>query len=161
MKFCFSPLLVAGCAILVLTGCATVTRGTTGDVQFTSEPSGALASTSLGSSCTTPCTLKFSRKDEFTVTFKLEGYEEQAVPVTAQVGGAGAAGLAGNVLIGGVVGMVADAASGATLEHSPNPVSVVLKKLAPPPRSAPPRNAPRRPVRPAAPKVSQLMSPIH
>ena len=46
-----------------------------------------------------------------------------------RVAGSGAAGFAGNVIIGGVVGMVADAATGATLEHYPNPVGVTLEAV--------------------------------
>lgn len=53
--------------------------------------------------------------------------------------GSGAAGFAGNVLLGGVVGMGVDAATGATLEHTPNPVNATLRPL----RGAKP-TAPRR-----------------
>jgi hypothetical protein len=54
-------------------------------------------------------------------------------------------GFAGNVLIGGVVGMAADAATGATLEHYPSPVSVTLEPLRapePPPAARRPRSPP-------------------
>ena len=67
------------------------------------------------------------RKDEFAVVFTLPGHEDQTVNVRTQLAGAGAAGFAGNVVLGGVVGMGVDAATGATLEHVPNPVSVVLR----------------------------------
>jgi len=149
----FLPPVAASFLAFTLAGCATVTRGTTSDVEFVSEPPGAVATTSLGSSCTTPCSLRFSRKEEFSVVFRLAGHADETVEVKSRLGGAGAAGLAGNVILGGVVGIVADAASGATLEHAPNPVSVVLKKLAP---SAPPTNRsrpPRRPARPPAPQA--------
>jgi hypothetical protein len=49
--------------------------------------------------------------------------------VQTRVAGAGAACFAGNVLIGGVVGMGVDAATGSTLEHYPNPVTVSLVPL--------------------------------
>ena len=58
------------------------------------------------------------------------GYEEQRVDVKTKLAGTGAAGFAGNIVAGGVVGMVVDASTGATLEHSPNPVSVMLRPLA-------------------------------
>ncbi len=148
----FLPPVAASFLAFTLAGCATVTRGTTSDVEFVSEPPGAVATTSLGSSCTTPCSLRFSRKEEFSVVFRLAGHANETVEVKSRLGGAGAAGLAGNVILGGVVGIVADAASGATLEHAPNPVSVVLKKLAP---AAPPANRSRAPRRPAAPVVPQ------
>ena len=133
---------------LALAGCATVTRGTTTQVQILSEPPGATARTSMGHQCSTPCTLQMSRKDEFAVVFTMPGYEDQTVNVRTQLAGAGAAGFAGNVVLGGVVGMGVDAATGATLEHVPNPVSVVLRPL---PKPTPARTAPRaRAPRPVA-----------
>lgn len=135
-----------------LGGCATVTRGTTNQVQIVSEPSGANARTSLGHQCATPCTVSVSRKDEFSVTVSAPGYEEQRVDVKTQLAGTGAAGFAGNIVAGGVVGMVVDASTGATLEHSPNPVNVTLRPLPPAvTRQAPtPRRSPRPPAQPVS-----------
>jgi len=120
----------ACCAIAVLcAGCSTVTRGVTSQVQVVSNPSGATAHTSMGYQCMTPCTIQVSRKDEFTVTVSKAGYHSAEMPVRTQLAGAGAAGFAGNVILGGVVGMGVDAATGATLEHFPNPVNVTLTPL--------------------------------
>ncbi len=110
-------------------GCASVTRGTSDDVQILSEPAGADVRISTGQTCITPCTLRFGRKDEFTVTASKPGYHTSEMPVTTKIAGAGAAGFAGNVLVGGVIGMAVDAASGATLEHYPNPVMMTLVPL--------------------------------
>lgn len=126
-------------SLIALAGCATVTRGTTNQVQITSEPSGAMVRTSLNHTCTTPCTLTIERKAEFSVVFTKDGYAEQVIEVKAQLAGAGAAGFAGNVIAGGIVGMGVDAATGSTLEHVPNPVHAILQKSAPPPRSLPPK----------------------
>ena len=136
-----------------LGGFATVTRGTTNQVQIVSEPAGASARTSFGHQCNTPCTLSVSRKDEFSVLISAPGYEEQRVDVKTQLAGTGAAGFAGNIVAGGVVGMVVDASKGATLEHSPNPVTVSLRPLAPAPVQRVPtqRRAPKAPAPQAAP----------
>jgi len=136
--------VVIGTAFSVA-GCATVTRGTTDQVQIQSNPPGAVASTSMGYSCTTPCALSVPRKDEFSVVISKPGYQEQTVEVKTKVAGNGAAGFAGNILIGGLVGMGADAATGAALDHDPNPVVVELQPLEPrpvPSRPAPPRKPP-------------------
>jgi hypothetical protein len=109
-------------------GCASITRGTTDQVQIISVPDGADVHTSMGPTCTTPCTLTFGRKDEFSVTVSKPGYEPQTVPVETRVAGAGAAGLAGNVIFGGLIGIGVDAYNGAELEHFPNPVSVELRR---------------------------------
>jgi len=116
--------LAASCA-----ACASITRGTTDQVQIQSDPPGAEARTSMGHLCTTPCTLQFSRKDEFVVTISKPGYHTEEIPVTTRVAGAGMAGAAGNVLAGGIVGLTVDVASGATLEHFPNPVIATLEPV--------------------------------
>jgi hypothetical protein len=47
--------------------------------------------------------------------------------VEAKLAGSGAAGVAGNILIGGVVGVVTDVASGASNDLVPNPVKLKLE----------------------------------
>jgi hypothetical protein len=128
-------------AALPLGACATVTRGTSEQISFNSEPSQAEVRTSIGHTCTTPCSIVVDRKTDFVASFSKAGYRDEQVPVNTRVAGAGAAGFAGNILLGGVVGMVADAATGAALEHFPNPVMV---SLAP---SALPSAKRRRPTR--------------
>jgi hypothetical protein len=124
---------------LTLTGCGTITRGTTEQLQILSDPPGAEARTSLGHQCETPCTITISRKDEFNVSIEKEGFQRAQVPVITTIGGAGGAAFAGNILLGGVVGMGADAATGAAYDHTPNPVFVTLRPLAAPP--APPQKS--------------------
>jgi hypothetical protein len=105
--------------------------------------------TSTGLTCpTTPCTLEVNRKSEFVATFSKQGYQSQNVMVQTRVAGAGAAGFAGNVLVGGVIGMGVDAATGSTLEHYPNPVTVSLAPLVLSRKNRPQKNAaPRGPVK--------------
>jgi hypothetical protein len=100
--------------------------------------------TSNGLGCVTPCSLVVKRNEEFIATFSKPGYRSQQVEVKTQLAGAGAAGLAGNILIGGVVGIGVDAVTGAANEHTPNPVSVVLEPLSKgaPPVKRPPRQGP-------------------
>jgi membrane-bound inhibitor of C-type lysozyme len=121
--------VVAGAIALALGGCATVTRGTSDQIQVNSDPPQAVVTTSMNHQCVTPCTFTVQRKDEFTVNIQKAGYEPQSVFVATRVAGSGAAGFAGNVLLGGVIGMGVDATSGATLEHFPNPVTFVLQPV--------------------------------
>lgn len=133
--------ILGAMALAVLcAGCASITRGTTDQVQILSVPEGAEAHTSMGPGCTTPCTLTFGRKDEFSVTVSKPGYQPQTVPVGTRVGVAGGAGIAGNVIFGGLIGIGIDAYNGAELEHFPNPVSVEL---------LPARQQPAAPVQPS------------
>jgi hypothetical protein len=50
-------------------------------LQLESLPPGAEARTSLGPSCRTPCAVSIPRTDNFTVTYTLDRYLPQTVPV--------------------------------------------------------------------------------
>jgi hypothetical protein len=152
---------------LVMGGCATITRGTEEAFTVETEPSGAHVSTTLGLTCdATPCTFPdVDRESEFQVTITKPGYRTWTGNVTHTTAGGGAAGMAGNVLLGGIIGGVVDANSGATQELTPNPLRVTLEAepapvatapaaaaaapstagsaLGPPPAAAEPRPAPQ------------------
>ena len=92
---------IAAAAIASLcASCATITRGTSEQIQIVSDPPGAEARTSMGFVCVTPCTLQVGRKDEFTVTVSKPGYQPAEVPVTTKVNAGGGAAFAGNVVVG-------------------------------------------------------------
>ncbi|MFD1702414.1 PEGA domain-containing protein [Methylopila henanensis] len=135
-------LLFAAALTLPLAACASITRGTTDQLTITTTPPGAAVKTSMNHSCQSPCTLTVGRKDEFVVTASMPGYRDATTPVKTRLAGSGAAGFAGNVLVGGVIGMGVDAATGATLEHYPSPVALVLE-----PHAAAPAPTPARPTR--------------
>lgn len=115
-------------AAVLLTACATVTSGTNDVLVVQSEPSGAQVQTSNGMSCvSTPCSLKMKRRSDISVTVSKEGCKTQVANVTHKTSSAGAAGIAGNVILGGVIGLGVDAATGASQELIPNPLSVKLE----------------------------------
>jgi hypothetical protein len=128
-----------------LSGCATVTRGTTETLLMQSEPSGAAVRVSNGFAGVTPVGFTISRRGDLIVTFSKEGYETVDVVVKAQMAGRGAVGLAGNVLIGGLIGIGVDAVTGATLSHSPNPVKVTLVPANPAVNAVPAKPAAEKP----------------
>ena len=110
------------------TACATVTRGTSEAWTVETDPIGATVKTTAGFACdATPCTFKISRKAEFDVTITKPGYKTVNTRVIHQTAGAGAAGMAGNVLVGGLIGVGVDAISGATQELKPNPLVIKLE----------------------------------
>jgi hypothetical protein len=132
--------IVALCAIVG--GCASVTRGTTENISIASTPSGAQATITgldVPTACVTPCAIVAKRNADIAVTFEKDGYQPQVVQLTKEIPATGAAGFAGNLLAGGLVGMGVDAVTGAATDHKPNPVTVTLEPLAPAARSAPPR----------------------
>jgi hypothetical protein len=118
-------------AVLLLAACNTVTRGVEEVVTITASPASARIRTSLGHECPrSPCTVKVDRKTEFTAYADARGYEPGSIVVTSQFTGQAAPGVIGNaVLPGGTVGLVLDAASGAMLDHTPNPAHLTLVPL--------------------------------
>lgn len=127
MKFVAFGALALACASLG--ACATVTRGTTTAWEVQTTPSGARVETSHGMMCeSTPCSIKMPRKSQFTATITKAGYKDAKVVVTNKISGGGGAGMAGNVLLGGIIGAGVDASSGAMLDLTPNPAVVTLEK---------------------------------
>ena len=60
-------------------------KPTTTLMLIESNPAGATAKTSLGQSCKTPCTMLIGAGNDFTVTFTLDGYVPQTLPVHASM----------------------------------------------------------------------------
>lgn len=123
--------LIIGVAALVvgsLSGCATITRGSNDVLVVNSSPQGAQVELSNGMSCTsTPCTFKLPRRSDIGVTVSKPGCQTATASVTHRTANSGAAGIAGNVLVGGVIGLGVDAATGASQELLPNPLNVELQ----------------------------------
>ena len=116
-----------------LGGCASVTRGTSENISIASTPPGAEATITgldVPTACITPCAIIAKRNADITVAFAKPGYQPQVVELTKEIPGAGAAGFAGNILAGGVIGMGVDAYNGAAQDHKPNPVIVTLRPMA-------------------------------
>src|SRR3954464_704982 len=146
-------LLLAAAIAAPCLGCASATRGTTESISIASTPPGATADVSgldNPTACVTPCVVQVKRSADVTIAINKPGYEPEVIPLTKEVAGAGAAGFAGNVLVGGVVGMGVDAVTGAALDHKPNPVTVILQPSRP--GSAPRPAKPSRPRPPAKPQ---------
>ncbi len=126
MNFFQSLSLVS--AAVFLSSCATVTRGVHEKLRVQSEPSGANVALSTGEKGVTPAVFVEKRRhDNFTVTVSKPGYTPQTVTVVSKAGGTGTGAMAGNLLIGGAIGVGVDAATGAYNSLYPNPVKVTLK----------------------------------
>lgn len=116
-------------AVMALGACATVTRGTNEVFVVESDPPGASVKMSNGLNCdATPCSFKVPRKEALVVTVAKQGYETSVHNVHTQISGGGGAAMAGNVVLGGLIGAGVDAATGAMLEHKPNPLVVSLQE---------------------------------
>jgi hypothetical protein len=127
--------LVAMTCLLGLTGCAgwlpsMDLRGagglSTAELRLDSEPSGAEARVANGPACRTPCALAVTTAGDVSVTFTLDGFHPQTVPVRFRP--------AGDSRL--------DPSASETPRFDPNPVVAELQPVPPPRRRA--RPAPRR-----------------
>jgi predicted small secreted protein len=108
-------------------GCATVTQGTKDVLVIQTKPEDAQVQLSSGQSCvSTPCAIEIPRKDAVKVQITKKGCKAREVNVLSKMSTSGGAALAGNVLVGGFIGLGVDAATGASKELTPNPVVVTL-----------------------------------
>ncbi len=115
---------------LGLAGCATITRGTRDTLVILTDPPGAEVQLSNGLRCTTPCSLAVARSESLVAEITKAGFEPVRATITPRVAGAGAAGMAGNVILGGLIGAAIDAGSGAMYDLVPNPLEVRLVPVA-------------------------------
>lgn len=121
--------ILAASASVALSACATITRGTNDVFMVNTVPSQAQVTTTNGFACVSPCALKMPRRSEFDVVITKAGYETAQAHVTNGVAGAGGAAMAGNVILGGIIGAGVDAGTGAMLDLKPNPLNVTLAPL--------------------------------
>lgn len=129
MKSRLCLLAALGLASLQLSACATVTRGTKDSFVVQTTPPGAQVSMSNGYACpSTPCAVKMPRRSEFVATVSKPGYQPVQANITNRVSGGGGAAMAGNVLVGGIIGVGVDAGTGAMLDLTPNPLVVTLEQ---------------------------------
>jgi len=105
-----------------LTGCATITSGTTQRIDFASEPPGATATLSNGAVVETPGHLVLSRAKTYDVTIEKDGY----IPARSHIGQRSNPAIFGNILIGGLIGIIVDSSTGAAYLLTPEKVSVTL-----------------------------------
>src|SRR5437870_12025860 len=80
--------------VVLITSCATITRGSHDKLTVLSEPSGANVGLSPGERGVTPTTFVTSRRDNFTVTVSTAGYVRQTVNAERKVSATGGTAMA-------------------------------------------------------------------
>lgn len=121
--------LIAILVACILTGCATIIVGPNQRITINSNPSSAkVIVKELGGiirfSGTTPASCKLPRKNEYTVHVKLEGYKEQTIFVNHSFN----AWYIGNLLLGGIIGLIVDFADGAIWNLDPEHIYIELEQ---------------------------------
>lgn len=114
--------------LLANSSCATIINGTTQKVGISSRPSGASVVVDEQPRGKTPVFVDLTRKDTHVVRIEMPGYDSAEIPLTRQTSGW----VWGNILFGGLIGLVVDAASGALYRLNPEAVDVQLAATAKP-----------------------------
>ena len=133
--FAMRRVMIIVAAGIALSGCASFSDNfasapTPITVPFDSQPQGAEARTSLGTSCTTPCTMPIAAETGFSVTYTLDKYQPATVAVQ-------------------VTKTPGDLLTASVTTIDPNPVVAELQPLKPPAKTR--RKAARKPRAAAAP----------
>lgn len=112
---------LAGCAAV---GCATIISGKTQNLRVTSVPPGATVVAEPGGyRVTTPAEITLRRKDApYRLTFSLDGHEPYSVTISSGTNGW----VWGNLILGGIIGIIVDSSTGAANKLEPGEVHANL-----------------------------------
>lgn len=137
--------------LFLLPACATIIKGSTQEVALTSEPPGAICSVErtgaqIAAVTSTPASVVLKRNSaDLTVKCAKPGFDPRAATVHASFNGV----TFGNLLLGGLIGIIVDASTGANFSY-PEQVNVAMPPvvtLAPAPAPAPAPYVPGGPIR--------------
>lgn len=109
---------------LVLVGCGTLFNGKTSTISMSSNPVGAEVIVDGDRMGTTPISLDLSVKEEHRVVFRMDGYDEVTCILNRKVG----TGWVILDILGGVIPIIIDAATGSWYELSENACNVTLPR---------------------------------
>lgn len=107
---------------LLFSSCATIISGSKQNVKFSSTPSTASIFIDEVEVGKTPFQMKLERKNEHSVMIKLEGYQTYQTRLTKKFN----AWYVGNILIGGLIGLIVDPITGAMYNLSPDQINAQL-----------------------------------
>lgn len=111
---------------LLFGGCATILGGgNSTELRATSEPAGAQVYANGSMVGKTPTTLIVDKRKDQHLEFKLDGYENKNVLVTSGVQGGW---VVADIFLGGLIGVVVDAATGSWNGLDREHVNAALEK---------------------------------
>ena len=123
--FLFTVLILVLLSLFV--GCATIIHGTKQPISINSSPDqGDIVVTREGGVVVfngkTPTTCELQRKFEYDVTINLAGYQESKIHISKEFDAI----YLGNILCGGIIGLIIDASNGAMYKLAPETINVTL-----------------------------------
>lgn len=112
-------------SFLIISGCATILNGSKQDVQINSDPSGAKVYVNNTYQGETPLTKSMERKSEnIEIKIKLDGYKTYSLNLRRNFNGTTLV----NIVLGGIIGIGIDAATGAMYKLDPSTVRADLEE---------------------------------
>lgn len=116
--------LLVSLVMVFSTGCATIMHGTAEDIGLSSTPTNARVMVDNHEVGKTPTVVKLSRKDNHIVRMELDGYQPFEATITRGTSGW----VWGNLVFGGLIGLVVDATSGGLYKLTPEQIAGQLAK---------------------------------
>lgn len=121
MRKLISSLLVL--SFFIFCSCATIISGSRQTVRFTSNPSAATVFINEVEIGKTPVFKSLKRNQEYDVVIKLDGYQPYHTSLVRQFN----EWFLGNIILGGLIGLVIDPITGAIYKLSPEQIYAPLK----------------------------------
>jgi len=111
-------------AAFIFNGCALIFQGTSKNMSFDAGPGSAEVWVNGAKVGVTPCKVELKRNQEYSIEFKKEGYQTKSYRITNGVG----AGWVVLDILGGLIPVIIDAATGAWYGFDQDNVNAVLEK---------------------------------
>lgn len=122
-----STIAVALMMVFIMSGCATIFKGSEADVRVNSSPAGATIEVNGINSGLTPQTLSLKRNQTHQIEFSRDGYESVLFNVERKfdIGTT----VIGNIFSWGIIGIIVDVATGAAYTLTPADLQANLGAL--------------------------------
>ena len=111
-------LIFCSLIMLISSGCCTIMSGSTQSIPVSSTPPGVKVTADTGTSIVTPGSIVLERKKAHTLVAEYAGHETQQQQLKKKLNNW----VWGNILIGGIIGLVIDMVSGSIDELHPKEV---------------------------------------
>jgi hypothetical protein len=109
--------------LLTSQACGTIMQGSTQQVGISSNPSNASVTINGQNHGNTPMIIDLKRKDSHMVRLELEGYQTYETNLTRSTSGW----VWGNIVFGGLIGLVIDATAGGMYKLTPEQINSELR----------------------------------
>lgn len=120
----FTSIILIFFLFLLTSSCATLFKGNSSKLDLNSNPQGAQVYVNGGYMGDTPVRLKLVSKNTYSIEFRKEGYKTKTVNITNKVG----VGWVILDVLGGLIPVIIDAATGAWYELDQKNVNAILDK---------------------------------